>query len=195
MANEYNSKVVLANGEVLIDLTGDTADAEHVLAGSTFHDKSGTPVEGTCTFDSDTKDDTASSSEILTGKTAHARGAKITGTMTNVGAQNGVIASKEQRVVISQGFHDGSGGVEIDSTEQSKIIPGNIRQGITILGVEGSMSGSENVNAQAKSATPGFSDQVISPDEGYTHLTQVTVLAIPVSYSDNAAGGKTVTIG
>ena len=195
MANSYNNKVVLASGEVLIDLTGDTIDAAHVLDGFTFHDKSGAPVTGTCTYDSDTSDDTAAVGEILSGKTAHARGALLTGTMPNNGAQMGSISTKTQEVIIAQGYHDGSGKVSILADEQAKLVPNNIREGITILGVEGTMSGSESVVAQARSVTPKFTQQVISPEDGYTHLSQVTVQPITVSYSDNSAGGKTVTIG
>lgn len=195
MANSYNNKVVLASGEVLIDLTGDTVDAAHVLDGFTFHDKSGAPVTGTCTYDSDTSDDTAAVGEILSGKTAHARGALLTGTMPNNGAQMGSISTKEQEVIIAQGYHDGSGKVSISADEQAKLVPSNIREGITILGIEGTMSGSESVVAQARSVTPKFTQQVISPEDGYTHLSQVTVQPITVSYSDNSAGGKTVTIG
>ena len=195
MANSYNNKVVLASGEVLIDLTGDTVDAANVLDGFTFHDKSGAPVTGTCTYDSDTSDDTAAVGEILSGKTAHARGALLTGTMPNNGAQMGSISTKEQEVIIAQGYHDGSGKVSILADEQAKLIPSNIREGITILGIEGTMSGSESVVAQARTVTPKFTQQVISPEDGYTHLSQVTVQPITVSYSDNSAGGKTVTIG
>ena len=195
MANSYNNKIVLASGEVLIDLTGDTVDAAHVLDGYTFHDKSGAPVAGTCTYDSDTSDDTAAVGEILSGKTAHARGALLTGTMPNNGAQIGSISTKTQEVIIAQGYHDGSGKVSILADEQAKLIPSNIREGITILGIEGTMSGSESVVAQAQSVTPKFTQQVISPEDGYTHLSQVTVYPITVSYSDNSAGGKTVTIG
>src|SRR5574344_1833170 len=195
MANSYNNKIVLASGEVLIDLTGDTVDAAHVLGGFTFHDKSGAPVTGTCTYDSDTSDDTAAVGEILSGKTAHARGALLTGTMPNNGAQMGSISTKEQGGIIAQGDHDGSGKVSILADEQAKLIPSHIREGITILGVEGTMSGSESVVAQARTVTPKFTQQVISPEDGYTHLSQVTVQPITVSYSDNSAGGKTVTIG
>ena len=97
MANEYVNKVVLSSGETLIDLSGDTADAAHVLKGSTFHDKSGAPKTGTCTYDSDTSEDTVAVSEILVGKTAHARGVKITGTMPNNGAVSGSIATKDEQ--------------------------------------------------------------------------------------------------
>ena len=195
MANEYNSKVVLSDGTVLMDLTSDTVDAAHLLKNYTAHGKDGAPITGACEYDSDTSDDTAAVGEILSGKTAHARGSQLTGTMTNNGAIAEVIDDKDDVIVVPAGYHDGSGTVQLDSTEKAKLIAANIRQGITLLGVEGSMSGSESVNAQAKSATPTFSQQVISPDTGYTHLTQVTVAAIPISYADNAAGGVTVTIG
>lgn len=195
MANTYNSKVVLSDGTVIMDLTADTVTASDLLEGVTAHGKDGAPITGTCTYDSDTSDDTAAVGEILAGKTAHARGAQLTGTMTNVGKQTGTISTKAQSVTITQGYHDGSGSVSISATEQAKIIANNIREGITILGVEGTMSGSEGVIAQAKTATPSWSQQVIAPDTGYTHLSQVTVAAIPITYADNSAGGKTVTIG
>lgn len=195
MANTYNSKVVLSDGTVIMDLTADTVTASDLLEGVTAHGKDGAPITGTCTYDSDTSDDTAAVGEILAGKTAHARGAQLTGTMTNVGKQTGSISTKAQKVTITQGYHDGSGSVSISATEQAKIIATNIREGITILGVEGTMSGSEGVVAQAKTATPSWAQQVISPDSGYTHLSQVTVAAIPIAYADNSAGGKTVTIG
>lgn len=195
MPNTYNSKVVLSNGTVLMDLTADTVTASGLLEGVTAHGKDGAPITGTCTYDADTSDDTAAVGEILSGKTAHARGTLLTGTMTNVGAQTGSITTKAQQVTITQGYHDGSGKVSIASAEQAKIIANNIREGITILGVLGTMSGSEGVVAQAKTATPTWSQQTISPDTGYTHLSQVTVEAIPIAYADNSAGGKTVTIG
>lgn len=194
MANQYNNKVVLSSGEVLIDLSADTADAAHVLSGYTFHDKSGAPVTGTSTFDSDTSDDTAAVAEILAGKTAHARGALLTGTMPNNGAVSGSISTKAGQYTVPQGYHDGSGKVSISSTEQAKIIAGNIKTGVEILGVTGTYGG-EAINAQSKSATPSFEQQTVQPDSGYDYLSAVTIAAIPVAYADNSAGGKTVTIG
>lgn len=194
MANEYVNKVVLSSGETLIDLSGDTADAAHVLKGSTFHDKSGAPKTGTCTYDSDTSDDTVAAAEMLVGKTAHARGVKITGTMPNNGAVSGSIATKDEQYTIPQGFHDGSGKVSIANAEKAKLIPGNIKSGVVVLGVTGSYGG-ESINAQTKSVTPSFTQQVVQPDDGYDYLSTVTVAAIPVAYADNAAGGRTVTIG
>lgn len=193
---DYVSKVALANGTILIDLTSDTVDAAHLLSGYTAHGANGAPVTGSCDFDSNTTNDTLLIAEALQGKTFHARGSAYTGTMTNRGAVTGSITSKAQEYTIPQGYHDGTGKVSIAAAEQSKIIATNIRQGITILGVTGSMSGTEGANAQTKTVAPTFTSQTISPDSPtYNYLSEVTVSSIAVVYSDNAAGGKTVTIG
>lgn len=194
MATMYNSKIVFY-GETLIDLTGDTAAASDVLAGKTIHDKTGAPVTGTCTFDSDTSNDTAAAGEILSGKTAHVKGAKVTGSMPNKGGMTLKVAAKGTDVTIPAGYHDGSGKATLDETEAAKLIPDNIRESITIFGVTGTMSGTEGANPQAKTVTPAKTQQEVLPDEGYNYLSSVTVLAVPISYTDNSAGGQTVTIG
>lgn len=186
---------VIYGGKTLIDLTGDTVTADKILSGYTTHDKSGAAITGECTFDVDSTDATAAVAEILAGKTAYARGSKLTGTMKNNGAVAGTIATKEGVYTVPQGYHDGSGTVQIDSTEQAKLIPANIREGITILGIEGAMSGTEDANPQAKTVTPSTAAQTVIPDEGYNYLSQVTVNAIPYAESANSAGGTTVTIG
>ena len=186
---------VVYGGKTLIDLTGDTVTADKVLEGFTTHDKSGASITGTCTFDVNSGDATVSVAEMLTGKTAYARGTKLTGTMPNNGAVTGKISTKDGAYTIPQGYHDGSGKVSIDATEQAKIIAQNIREGVIILGVEGSMSGSEGVKSQAKTVTPSSAQQTILPDDGYTHLSQVIVEKIPYVESENSAVGTTVTIG
>ncbi len=186
---------VIYGGTTLIDLTTDTVTADKLLTGITAHGKDGELIEGTCSFDANTQDATASASEILTGKTAYNKGAKITGTMKNNGSVKGKITTKAGKYTVPQGYHDGSGTVDIDSTEQAKLIPANIREGITILGVQGEMTGTEDARPQSKTVTPTTSQQTILPDEGYNYLSQVVVNAIPYSESDNSAGGKTVTIG
>lgn len=194
MANMNVNKVIYG-GDVLIDLTGDSVSADKVLKGITAHDKSGAKITGTCTFDSDTSEATAAVAEILVGKTAHARGSKLTGTMKNNGAVKGIISTVAGEYTVPQGYHDGSGKVSIDATEQAKLIATNIREGVTILGVEGAMSGSEDMKPQSKEVTPSKEAQTIMPDEEYNCLSQVTVKAIPYVETDNSAGGKTVTIG
>lgn len=194
MADKKVNKVVYG-GTVLIDLTGDTVTADKVLTGYTAHDKSGATITGTCDYDVNSEDATVAVAEMLNGKTAYARGSKITGTMPNNGAVTKTISTKAQEVSIAQGYHDGSGKVSISSTEQAKIIPTNIRDGVTILGVTGTMSGTEGARAQAKTVTPTTKVQNVLPDDGYNYLSQVTVNAIPYVESDNSAGGTTVTIG
>lgn len=195
MADKTYNKVVFG-GKTLIDLTGDTITADKLLQDVTAHDKSGATITGTCTFDVDSTDATAAVAEILKGKTAYARGAKLTGTMPNNGAVKGTISTVDGEYTVPLGYHDGSGKVSIDATEQAKLVAENIREGITILGIEGSMSGTEDAKPQAKEATPSTSEQVILPDTPeYNYLSQVTVKPIPYTESENSAGGTTVTIG
>lgn len=194
MANQYVNKVIFG-GNTIIDLTADTITASDLAYGVTAHDKSGATITGTNTYDSDTSADTAAIAEVLAGKTFHARGAALTGTMPNRGAVTGTITSVDGEYTIAQGYHDGSGKVSINATDQDKLIASNIRENITILGVTGTMSGSESVHAQSKTVTPSTSQQTITPDSPtYNYLSQVVVNAISYVETDNSAGGKTVTI-
>ena len=187
-----NSKVIFGN-TVLMDLTADTVTASDLAYGKTAHGADGEAIVGTSTKDSDTSDATASASEILDTKTAYVRGAKVTGSMPNRGAVTGVITTKAQEYSIQNGFHDGSGKVAIDSTEQAKIIASNIKNGVQILGVTGSYTG-EGVPTQSKNATPYTTAQVILPDAGY-NLSQVNISAIKYVETPNSAGGITVVVG
>ena len=193
MATKQVNKVVYGN-RTLIDLTSDTVTKDKILSGFTAHDKSGTIITGTCEFDVNSTDATVAVAEILDGKTAYARGAKLVGTMPNKGAVNGSITTKEEQFTIPTGFHDGSGKVGIDTTEKSKIIAANIKEGVTILGVTGTLAPASGVKAQSKTITPGIDEISVLPDEGYDYLSTVTVSAIPTSESDNSAGGVTFTI-
>lgn len=190
-----NSKIIFG-GETLIDLTSDTVTADKLLKGFTAHGKDGEPITGACTFDSDTSSATATAAEILNTKTAYVKGSKVTGTMKNNGAVTGSITTKAEQYTVPQGYHDGSGKVGIDATEQAKIIPENIRDGVTMLGVLGTMSGSEDVKSESKTVTPTKAGMTVLPDstQGYNYLSQVVVAPIPYSESDNSSGGKTITI-
>ena len=196
MPNTYKNKVIYG-GQTLIDLTNDDVTRADVAAGKQFHLPTGEITTGTNTYDADTSDATAVAAEILSGKTAYKAGQELTGTMPNRGSQTGSISTKAGTVTIQQGYHDGGGSIGIDSTEQAKLIATNIREGITILGVEGTMSGSEGVNATQASITPYTTSQTITPADlgNYNSISQINVAAIAYSESDNAAGGVTVTIG
>ena len=189
-----NSKIIY-DGRTLMDLTADTVVADKMLKGYTAHNAAGDQITGTCTYDSDTTDATAADAEILLGKTAYVKGTKKTGIMKNNGAVSGVISAKDEKYTVPQGFHDGGGSVGIAATEKAKLLPENIREGITILGIAGAMTGTEDAKPQVKEITPKSTEQVVLPDEGYNYLSQVTVGAIPYAETPNSAGGITVTIG
>ena len=194
--NEYVNQVGLADGTILIDISTDTAVASDVATGKYFHLATGERVQGTNTYDSNTTDANAAASEILSGKTAYVNKNKITGSMTNNGAVSGTITSKSTPYTIPAGYHSGLGTVSLDSTSSQNLIAGNIKEGVTILGVLGELSPASDVTAGAVSATPYLTSQTILPTSiGKDYISQVTVAAITITESDNAAGGKTVTIG
>ena len=192
--NQYVNQVGLADGTVLIDLSTDTAVAADVQSGKYFHLATGERVQGSSTKDSDTTDAIALASEILSGRTAYVNKNKITGEMTNQGAVSAVLASVSGTYAVPAGFHNGLGTVGIDPTEQAKIISSNIKAGVEILGVVGDYSAS-TATAAAISATPYLTGKTYLPPSGYDYISQVVVSEITITESDNAAGGKTVTIG
>lgn len=194
MANQYVNKVIFG-GDVLIDLTGDTVTAADVQKGVKFHLPSGASGTGACEYDVDSSDCTATVAEVLATKTFAKGGAVLTGTMPNRGAVSGTISSKATPYTIPQGYHDGSGTVGLDSASSTALVANNIREGVEILGITGTMSGSEGMKPQSKTVTPATTAQTIMPDSPtYNCLSAVTVNAIPYTETDNAAGGKTVTI-
>ena len=189
------NKIIYGN-TTLIDLTDATlgqADGAKILAPETAYGKDGEKITGTCTYDADTSDANATASEILLGQTAYVNGQKVTGTMPNNGAVSGSIDDLATPYTVPAGYHDGSGTVGVDSTEAAKIIPGNIKEGVEILGVVGEYTG-EDIKAQAKTATPYTTQQTILPDANYDYLSQVTVEAIAYTETPNAYG-TTVQIG
>lgn len=194
MSVKQKNKVIY-NGTVLIDLTADTVTAEKILTTYTAHDKSGNAITGTCDFDVNSKDATVGVSEILAGKTAYAAGKKLTGTMPNNGAVHLSIDTAAGKVIIPQGYHDGSGDVGILDTELAKLIAENIKQGISILGITGTLEPSSAIKVTAKTVVPKATKQTITAGEGFDYISEVTVEAIPYAETDNPQGGTTVTIG
>lgn len=188
MANEKVNKVIYG-GQTLIDLTSDTVTKEKVLSGYKFHRADGNTDTGTCTYDVNSSTATATVAEVLATKTFAKNGSILTGEMPNRGAILATISNLTPYTV-AQGYHDGSGTVAVDTTN---ITAGNIKSGVSILGVTGTYTG-EAITTQTKTVNPSTSQQVITADSGYDYLSQVTVNAISYVETTNAAGGLTVTI-
>lgn len=87
--------------------------------------------------------DTASAdvtgADILTGKTAFNASGSVSGSMANNGGTGGTISTKAGTVTIPAGYTTG-GTVAISPTEQAKIVASNIKSGVTLLGVAGSLA-------------------------------------------------------
>ena len=192
---DYINKVVFGN-QTLIDLTGDTLTAASQLqSGIKAHDRTGAVITGTNTKDSDTSDGTMAASELLYGEVGYSNGNRIVGTMPN-NASNNVTVSTKAGTTIPTGFYDGSGKAVIDSASATALIANNVREGVTILGVTGTMSGSEGVKATTLSATPYTTSQTIVPSDlgDYNSITQVNIAAIAYTETANSYG-LTATIG
>lgn len=133
----------------------------------------------------DTSDATALANQILYSETAYARGAKLTGTMVNNGAASSTISTKAQSVSIAEGYHNGNGSVSISPTEQAKIIPENIAEGVQILGVTGTHSGgggsTVNITPTLQSGTKiadfeidGQQGELYAPTDTNKYVTALT---------------------
>lgn len=87
----------------------------------------------------DTADASITPADVLTGKSGYGPNGEVSGSMANNGSTSGTISTKAGTVTIPAGYTSG-GTVSISSTEQAKIIASNIKSGVTLLGVSGSLS-------------------------------------------------------
>ena len=194
MANQYNSKVTLKTGEVLIDLTQDDVKQENVDKNIWFHDKTGERKQGTSTKTVDASGATAERTDVLINKTFGKGSEMQVGSMPDNSGKDVVIENKSG-TAIPFGYSDGSGKAKLSDSDIAKLIPGNIKEGVTILGVEGNF-GTDDFSAISKEIDPTFEEQTFNPaDDGVSFYSSVKVNAIKVTKQDNEFGGVTVTIG
>ena len=86
----------------------------------------------------DLTSDTVTPTALVEGYTAHDdSGEIIEGRIANRGVENITISDKDQTHTDGVCFH-GRLMVSLDSTEKAKIVPENIKEGVNILGVDGS---------------------------------------------------------
>lgn len=114
-----------------------------IVRGVTYTgvEKLNLPISGGSALFRDTSDGDAAASDVLSGKKAYNANGGINGGMTNQGAVSGTILDKDTPFQIPQGYHNGSGSVEIAAEQKALLIPGNIRDSVTILGVTGNYTG------------------------------------------------------
>lgn len=96
----------------------------------------------------------AAAAQLLTGYSAFIDGDELEGSMPNNGSTSGTISTKAGTVSIPAGYTTG-GTVSIASTEQNKIIAGNIKDGVEILGVSGTFTDASTVSTGQTAAVAG----------------------------------------
>lgn len=87
----------------------------------------------------DISESTVTAAHVLAGDVFVGSTGQDTGSMVNNGSTGGTISTKAGTVTIPAGYTSG-GTVSISSTEQAKVVASNIKSGITLLGVTGSLS-------------------------------------------------------
>lgn len=89
----------------------------------------------------------AAAANVLSSKTFYSDSyTKHTGTMANNGSTGGTISTKAGTVSIPAGYTTG-GSVSISTAEQNKIVAGNIKKGVTVLGVAGTYTNDATATA------------------------------------------------
>ena len=132
--------------------------------------------------------DTATAGDILTGKSAHSSSGAINGNMANNGAVSGTISTKAGTYQVPVGYHNGSGTVAIASAEQNKIISGNIKSGVTILGVSGSSTVVDTSDGDATTS------HILSGKTAYVNGSKLTgQLVVPSISQDSTTKILTVS--
>ena len=132
----------------------------------------------------DTSDATAAAGDILTGETAYVNGVLVDGTMPNNGTYSQTITAAAQVVTIPAGYHDGSGTVGIDPSQQALLVPENVKDGVTVLGV----TGSPTVNETTLSTTGAAAGDILTGKQAW-----VTGALVTGSMADNGSLAQTIT--
>lgn len=169
----------------MINLSSDTVSPSTLKKGITAHDSTGQKIVGTMeggtgTGGLNTSDATAVSGDILSGKTAYAKGVKVTGSMPNRTGQNVTISQKYGINKIPQGYYNGESTVDIDTQSFNNIVSANIKKGVTILGITGTYEGSSSGGSSGKQVKTGTATtQVINT--GLNNIEKFTLYTTSIS--------------
>ena len=149
--------------------------ADKILEGNTI-----LGIVGTASTGINTSDATATVKDILAGKTAYVDGEKLEGTMTNNGDL--IITPSTDEQDHSAGYYNSIQVRPVTSSVDTNIKAENIKSGISILGVSGSLI---ELNGHELEVTPATVQKVIEPEENYNAITRVTVEAVTSSIDPN----------
>ncbi len=136
----------------------------------------------------ETSDATGTAADVLTGKSVYSSGGAINGSMANNGSTSGTISTKAGTVTIPAGYTSG-GTVSIATAQQNLLVSGNIKSGVTVLGV----SGSSMVVDTTISASAAGASNIINGYKAYVNGALITGSAtVPTIAQDSST--KVLTI-
>lgn len=137
----------------------------NILSGATILGVEGSPTVNDTTLGGSA----AAAGDILTGNQAWVNGALLTGTMANNGTLSQTITTVSQVVSLSAGYYAG-GSVQIASAQQALLVAGNIKSGVTILGV----AGSPNVNDTTLTSTAAAAGDLTAGKQAWVNGVLLT---------------------
>ena len=158
------------------------ATAADVAAGKTFTSAAGLKVTGThqCASGLDTSDATAAAADIVSGKTAYVNGVKLTGTHTcpSGGAElqsKVVTPGKIAQIIKPDSGYDGLSQVTVNG--DADLVPGNIKSGVNIFGVDGNYEGSGGggLTVATGSSTPESGSTIGTIDTGLSSIAYLVL--------------------